>query len=43
MLHLAFADGQRRQDLDDIHVVPGHLGEHAVLAEQRHDDELREK
>jgi 2-C-methyl-D-erythritol 4-phosphate cytidylyltransferase len=42
-LHVAVVDHQRRDQLDDLHVVTGYLGEHPVPLEQRDDDHLREQ
>ena len=42
-LDLVVAGDERRQELDDVHVVGGDLGEDAVAVEERHDDHLREQ
>lgn len=39
-LDVFFGDHQRRDQLDDLHEVRGHLGEDAVPPEQRHDQRL---
>src|SRR5271154_5069124 len=40
---LGLLDGQRRQGLDHVHAMAGHLAEDAVLVEQRGDHQLREQ
>ncbi|MEY2493434.1 MAG: hypothetical protein QOH24_2385, partial [Verrucomicrobiota bacterium] len=42
-IDLAFADDQRRQNFDNVHGVPGHLGQNPMLAQHLSDDHLREK
>ena len=34
---------ERRQQLDDIHVMSGYLSQHSVIVEQWHDDRLRKQ
>ena len=40
---LVFLDQQRRQRLDHVHAVTGHLAQDLVLVKQRHRDQLREQ
>ena len=42
-MHVGFLDEQRRQDLDHVHVVAGHLAQDLVLMEQRNRDQLCEQ